>query len=45
MIDTYLFNIGYRTLSILDDVGRATVILFKSIVGKPNFVKGQNGLA
>lgn len=44
MIETYLFNLGYRTLSFLDDFGRATVVLFRTIIGKPNFIKGSSRL-
>lgn len=44
MLENYLFNIGYRTLSLLDDVGRASITLFNSIVGKPSFTKGTSRL-
>jgi phospholipid/cholesterol/gamma-HCH transport system permease protein len=40
MIDGYLFNIGYRTVSFLEDVGRASRVLYNSVIGKPDFTKG-----
>ncbi len=44
MLETYLFNIGYSTLSILDSVGSASLALFRSIVSKPDFVNGPKRL-
>ncbi len=44
MLETNLYNIGYRTLSLLDDVGRASLVLFNSVIGKPNFKHGFSRL-
>lgn len=44
MLETYLFNIGYATLSMLDSVGSASLALFRSLVRKPDFVNGPKRL-
>lgn len=40
MLEAYLYNIGYRTLAILDSIGRASLALYNSIICKPDFVNG-----
>jgi phospholipid/cholesterol/gamma-HCH transport system permease protein len=40
ILEAQFANIGHRVLSFLEDVGRASIVLFNAIVGKPNFVDG-----
>ncbi len=40
MLTTYFYNVGYRTISILESIGRASIALFSAIFSKPDFVHG-----
>lgn len=40
MLETYLFNVGYRTLAILENIGKASVSIFHAIFSRPDFVNG-----
>lgn len=44
MLADYLFSIGHQTLGFLDDVGRASVTIFRALVAKPNFSAGTQRL-
>lgn len=44
MLETYFYNIGYKTLAVLDSIGRASQILFFSIFAKPDFKHGPGRL-
>lgn len=44
MLENYFFHIGYRTLAILENIGRASVVLFNVIFCKPDFAKGPSRL-
>jgi phospholipid/cholesterol/gamma-HCH transport system permease protein len=40
MLVTYFYNVGHRTISFFEDVGRASVTIFNAIFNKPEFVRG-----
>lgn len=44
MLETTLFSIGHRTISFLEDVGRASTTLVNSLICKPEFIRGTSRL-
>jgi phospholipid/cholesterol/gamma-HCH transport system permease protein len=44
MLETYLFNIGYISLSLLESIGKASLALFHSLFTKPDFIHGPRRL-
>ena len=44
MLENYLFSIGYRTLSFLENLGRASLDIYHAIFSKPDFVRGPERL-
>ncbi|HSX20715.1 MAG TPA: lipid asymmetry maintenance ABC transporter permease subunit MlaE [Gammaproteobacteria bacterium] len=40
MLENYLYDIGYRTLAVLESIGRASRAIFFAIFSKPDFVHG-----
>lgn len=44
MLETYLFHVGYRALTILENIGRASIAIFHVIFCKPDFINGPRRL-
>lgn len=44
MLESYLLTIGHRTISFFEDVGRASVTIFRALFSKPDFVRGTSRL-
>lgn len=44
MLDTYLYNVGSKTMEILESIGKASMALFNAVFSKPDFVNGPGRL-
>lgn len=44
MLETYLYTIGYKTLSFFESIGRASIVLFSAVFSKPDFKNGSQRL-
>lgn len=40
MLENYLFNIGYKTLEIIQNIGKASIAIYHAVFFKPDFKHG-----